>query len=223
MNVNTTNEETWLTPPEILSPLGEFDLDPCTPEVMPWPTAKKRYTKQDDGLLQPWEGRVWLNPPYGRGIGRWMEKMAMHMNGIALTFARTDTDFFQDYVFESCYSILFVKRRINFLSPEGDKKWNAPAPSVLISYSESDAEALDQSGIRGRHKPMRPEVIMIGFDGRTWKIIVGQAISVVGKVQEDKTAIYAAVCNLAPARVKKNRHYKEKVRQIIYTYYDQRH
>lgn len=53
----------WLTPPEILRALGEFDLDPCAPVVRPWETAARHYTVQDDGLALPWEGRVWCNPP----------------------------------------------------------------------------------------------------------------------------------------------------------------
>jgi hypothetical protein len=55
--------DVWLTPPSIIQALGRFDLDPCTPEIMPWVTAEKRFTKADDGLIQDWTGRVWLNPP----------------------------------------------------------------------------------------------------------------------------------------------------------------
>lgn len=65
MNVDT-GQKTWLTPPEIIRALGEFDLDPCCPPAMPWSTAKKMVCRPDDGLAVTWEGRVWLNPPYGR-------------------------------------------------------------------------------------------------------------------------------------------------------------
>ena len=71
----------WLTPPEILAALGPFDLDPCTPDAMPWQTAAARYTKRDDGLAQPWRGRVWLNPPFGREAVRWLRKLAAHGDG----------------------------------------------------------------------------------------------------------------------------------------------
>lgn len=59
----TKNE--WLTPPEIITALGSFDLDPCAPISPPWPTAVKTFTVLDDGLKKEWYGRVWCNPPYG--------------------------------------------------------------------------------------------------------------------------------------------------------------
>lgn len=63
---NTTDE--WYTPIEIIQSFGEFDLDPCAPMNPLWKTAKKMYNKEDDGLKQDWEGRVWLNPPYSRPL-----------------------------------------------------------------------------------------------------------------------------------------------------------
>jgi len=74
--------EVWLTPPYILDALGEFDLDPCSPLGRPWDTAKNHYTVEDDGLVQPWYGRIWLNPPYGRSMTPWLEKMANYDGGV---------------------------------------------------------------------------------------------------------------------------------------------
>jgi hypothetical protein len=56
----------WLTPPEILSVLGRFDLDPCAaPPPRPWATANHHFDGFNyDGLKEPWLGRVWMNPPY---------------------------------------------------------------------------------------------------------------------------------------------------------------
>ena len=89
----------WYTPPWVFEALGEridFDLDPCHPEGdrLPWIPAWDVYTRQDDGLAQPWWGRVWLNPPYGTETPRWLAKMAAHRDGIALVFARTDPAWF---------------------------------------------------------------------------------------------------------------------------------
>lgn len=141
----------WLTPPEILRPLGEFDLDPCSPVNRPWDTAKNHYNKEDNGLSKEWFGRVWLNPPYGREIEKWMQRMADHNNGIALIFARTETRFFQKYVFDAASSILFISGRLYFLNSCGIRaNANAGAPTVLISYGVNNSKILQESGIKGR-------------------------------------------------------------------------
>lgn len=68
-------KDEWLTPPDIIKGLGSFDLDPCSPVNRPWDTADRHYTIEDDGLMQPWSGRVWLNPPYGREATAWLDKL----------------------------------------------------------------------------------------------------------------------------------------------------
>lgn len=81
----------WYTPKEIIDALGEFDLDPCAPMRPLWRTARVMYNKEQDGLKQKWEGRVWLNPPYSRPtIEHFITRMVEHNNGIALLFNRLD-------------------------------------------------------------------------------------------------------------------------------------
>ena len=133
--------DTWLTPPQLLKSLGEFDLDPCCPVEMPWPTAKKHYTETDNGLMQNWEGRVWCNPPYS-DAGTWLGKCCMHGNAIALVFARTETNMFFEYVWKAAHGILFIRGRISFYNAKGEKGSSAGAPSVLIAYGKENAEVL---------------------------------------------------------------------------------
>jgi hypothetical protein len=116
------NDE-WLTPPEILEALGPFDLDPCAPVNRPWPMASRHYTIQDDGLMKPWEGRVWLNPPYGLQAERWLRRLAEHGNGIALIFARTETEAFFSQVWERATGLLFIRGRLTFYRVDGTKAW----------------------------------------------------------------------------------------------------
>jgi hypothetical protein len=143
--------ETWITPKYILDALGEFDLDPCTPPEMPWETAKNRYTEIDDGLIQPWHGRVWLNPPYGRKVNAWMEKMDSHGTGTALIFARTETAFFFDSIWNSAHAIFFFKGRLHCHYVDGTRaKANAGAPSALVAYGRDDADMLEASGLDGK-------------------------------------------------------------------------
>jgi hypothetical protein len=146
----------WLTPPEIIAALGPFDLDPATPRTMPWATAARRYTIDDDGLAQPWEGRVWLNPPYGRTASDWLDRLADHGDGIALIFARTDTIWFADTVWRRADAVLFVKGRLRFYRTDGQQITRersggagAGAPSVLVAYGDRNVEALRASAIEG--------------------------------------------------------------------------
>ena len=71
----------WFTPPKIFAALGlRFDLDPCSPGSDHWVPANKIYTKADDGLVQPWFGLVFVNPPFGgrRGHVPWLKKFLTH-------------------------------------------------------------------------------------------------------------------------------------------------
>lgn len=144
----------WLTPPEIIAKLGLFDLDPCSPVNRPWDTAEHHYTVMDDGLSMPWSGRIWLNPPYGLKARKWLKCLAEHGNGIALVFARTETQMFFKWVWPYCAGILFFKGRLSFYSVDGTKaRCNGGGPSVLIAYGYSNAEILKNSGISGKYFP----------------------------------------------------------------------
>jgi len=145
------NDE-WLTPPEIIEDLGPFDLDPCSPIDRPWPTAKKHFTIEDNGLLQNWSGFVWCNPPYGLKAARWLERMSMHNNGIALIFARTETRMFFKYVWNKATSLLFLEGRIFFYDVKGNEaSANAGAPSVLVGYGLTADYRLRKSLIKGKY------------------------------------------------------------------------
>lgn len=143
------NDE-WLTPPHILTALGHFDLDPCAPINRPWATADKHFTRLDDGLTRDWEGRVWLNPPYGKETAVWLDRLADHGNGVALIFARTETKMFFERVWCRASALLFIKDRLYFHFVDGRRaEANSGAPSVLIAYGEANSHALATAGIRG--------------------------------------------------------------------------
>jgi hypothetical protein len=140
--------DTWLTPPEWVEKLGPFDLDPACPPVMPWRTAARVFTKQDDGLKQPWSGRVWLNSPFGREAALWLAKMAAHGNGIALVPARTETAMFYDSVWGCADSICFVRGRPHFYFSDGRRApFNSGAPIALIAYGEANTQALRRAAL----------------------------------------------------------------------------
>lgn len=146
----TEGREEWLTPPYIINALGEFDLDPCAPIVRLFPTAQSFFTINDDGLAHPWQGRVWLNPPYGDQTTRWLQRLAEHGNGIALIFARTETGTFFPWVWEYAHAVLFLRGRVKFYNVDGTQGGSAGAPSCLIAYGEDNAIALTRSKLDGR-------------------------------------------------------------------------
>lgn len=140
----------WLTPPDLVKKLGEFDLDPCTPINPPFVHAKTNFTVIDDGLTKSWFGRIYMNPPYGKGMETWIEKLKNHGNGIVLIFARTETKCFFNHIWYDADAILFVKGRIKFYNIDGEQKGTPGAPSVFIAYGKDNAEILKKSGIDGR-------------------------------------------------------------------------
>lgn len=144
-----SQKDEWLTPPHVLTALGDFDLDPCSPIGRPWNTAKHHYTIEDDGLSKEWVGRVFCNPPYGTQTKSWLNKCAEHGNAIGLVFARTETRMFFESVWSKADAIFFIKGRLSFYNVHGDKGGTAGAPSVLIAYGKNNAEYLRNLELAG--------------------------------------------------------------------------
>lgn len=81
----------YYTPKWLFDRLGlRFDLDVCAPPGgVPWVPADQFFTMAEDGLSQPWRGRVWMNPPYSKPAP-WVAKFIAHGNGVALVpFAKS--------------------------------------------------------------------------------------------------------------------------------------
>lgn len=113
-------------------------------------------TIEDDGLVQPWEGRVWCNPPYGTKTGDWLMRCADHGNATSLIFARTDTEDWQKVVFAKAKAVHFIEGRLFFFHVSGARaKNNSGGPSALIAWDEENAEAIKRSGIKGKFISLR--------------------------------------------------------------------
>jgi len=141
----------WYTPHWIFDQLGiEFDLDPAAPTGgVAWIPAKQHYDIFRDGLISEWFGRVWLNPPYGKHTEQWLEKMHHHRNGLALVFARTDCNWFHNYVTKAD-AILFVKQRIKFVDGLGVTSGSgAGCGSMLIAWGLENVQALERMSNKG--------------------------------------------------------------------------
>lgn len=123
----------WSTPQDLFDRLHAryaFTLDVCATAE----NAKcaRFYTEADDGLAQPWRGQCWMNPPYGRTIGKWMRKAyESAMAGatvVCLVPARTDTAWWHDYAVRG--QIEFLRGRLKF----GGYKNSAPFPSAIVVF-----------------------------------------------------------------------------------------
>lgn len=130
----------WETPKEFFNALDtefHFNIDVCaTPQNA---KCAAYYTPEMNGLYQQWKGVCWCNPPYGRDIGRWVEKASdSAANGalvVMLLPARTDTRWFHDYILGKA-EVRFIKGRLKF----SGAKNSAPFPSMVVIFrSEEEA------------------------------------------------------------------------------------
>ena len=122
---------------------------PLFDKGVPWIPVRNVFDEVDDGLRQEWFGNVWLNPPYGKHTAKWLEKMHEHRNGIALVFARTDNNWFHDYVVKAD-AILFIKQRVKFVDGLGLTSGNgAGSGSMLIAWGSNNVIALEKMRNKG--------------------------------------------------------------------------
>lgn len=137
---NASVDMRWETPAALLATLhsvfGKFDLDPCAPrKTRTRVGACMHFVEADDGLSLPWFGVVFVNPPYGRGLGTWVEKARMEVERgrartvVALIPARPDTSYFHEHVAGRA-AVYFLKGRLKF----GDGVQSAPFPSALAIW-----------------------------------------------------------------------------------------
>ena len=126
----------WDTPQTFFDKLDkqfEFTLDPCATAA----SAKcdKYFTEEDDGLAQDWRGHtVFVNPPYGRGIGEWLKKgyeeSKKHNTVVVMLIpSRTDTKWWHDYAMKA-KEIHLVRGRLKF----GGSDNAAPFPSAVVVF-----------------------------------------------------------------------------------------
>lgn len=114
-------------------------------------------TEKENGLLSLWSGFVWMNPPYGSALVTWLNRLALHGNGIALVFARTETRAFHSNVWPFASAILFLKGRLTFHQPSGESAplgHNSGGPSVLIAYGPTARERLAHGSSLGAFLPI---------------------------------------------------------------------
>lgn len=130
----------WATPPEFVAELaqefGAFDLDPCALSF----TAKapRFYTPAENGLQQPWFGRVFCNPPFSAPLPWIRRALAVTEDGdvdvvVMLLPVKTDTGWFHDYV-KPHAEVRFLRGRLCFYGWEGTPLTRARFPNMLAIF-----------------------------------------------------------------------------------------
>ena len=132
----TSNTDLWSTPRDFFddyNAIYHFDVDVCATAENA--LCAKFYSPEDNGLSKEWHGVCWMNPPYGREIGKWMNKTyesSLHgATVVCLVPARTDTAWWHDYAMKGV--ITFVRGRLKF----GGSKNSAPFPSAVVVFQRS--------------------------------------------------------------------------------------
>lgn len=137
----SSESDEWGTPPWLFDwcseHWGDFDLDAAASDSSC--LHPNYYTAETDGLLQPWTGRVWCNPPYSKA-GEFAQRAAGHAqeggHALLLLPARTDTHWFHDWVFGRAAHLVFLRGRIPFVDPKtGKERAGATFPSCLAWYA----------------------------------------------------------------------------------------
>lgn len=141
--------EEWYTPPEIAEAardvMGEIDLDPASCDLANTVIrAKKYYTLQDDGLKLKWYGRVWLNPPYSRGVvDKFISKaISDYLSGnisecIVLVNNATDARWFQGLA-KAASAMCFLAGRCRFWGPSVQR--SKPLQGQAVAYLGRNTE-----------------------------------------------------------------------------------
>ena len=159
MSINTglfTSEtDMWATPQPFFDKLNDefgFTLDVCA--TADNAKCEKYFTPEVDGLVQVWQGVCWMNPPYGREIGKWIAKACNEAQWgratvVCLLPARTDTKYWHQYIWDKQnhkprpgVGVRFLEGRLKF----GDSKGSAPFPSAVVVFENALIKWLDERG-----------------------------------------------------------------------------
>ncbi len=138
----------WYTPPELFAALGlRFDLDVASPMSgpVPWVPADAFYSPRENGLMQPWTGRVWCNPPYGPPAVAFIDRMIAHGDGMLLLPSRTETKAYQRAIAAADVTCL-LRDRLWFIRADGHRG-RSSFGSTLFAFGDDCSEALRRADL----------------------------------------------------------------------------
>jgi phage N-6-adenine-methyltransferase len=187
-HTSNTGDVNWHTPPKYLegarAVLGGFDLDPASCDgAQETVKASQYFTKEQDGLSQPWHGRVWLNPPFAQGeIARFVSKLIDEFvsgnvtAAIFLCHNYTDTTWFHEAV-AACRAICFTAGRINFIHAERGLALGSASRGQAFLYFGDDIDAF--------RREFEPQIGFVLEPGRSFErhplFYIHEAYALIGK------------------------------------------
>ena len=139
---DVTTSDDWYTPAWVFDGLGlTFDLDVAAPVGgCPWVPASRHYSESDDGLLQPWDGLVWCNPPYSAPTA-WCRRWAAHTDGLILL--RADLSVGGPFAaFSAADGVWVPKRRLQYVNGSGGKCNAITFSTVLLARGAAATDGL---------------------------------------------------------------------------------
>jgi hypothetical protein len=138
-----TSDDYW-TPPWLFDQLDlRFDIDVAAPPGgIPWVPAERSFSMADDGLSQPWTGRVWMNPPYSNPTP-WVDRFLEHGNGVALIPTSTGAWFLRLWGAEVAFVAL---PNMRFYRTAGPMPGYLPIRCWLVAAGEENCSAIAKLG-----------------------------------------------------------------------------
>lgn len=144
----------WYTPADVVEAartvLGDIDLDPASSAAANAVVQAARfYTRDDDGLTQPWHGRVWMNPPYAQPLcAQFCEKLAESVRAGTVSAAITITNNATDTVWFATLAgvataVCFPQGRVRFWQPNVTHE-TGPLQGQVVIYTGPDPTAFVQ-------------------------------------------------------------------------------
>ena len=135
-----TTSDDYYTPAWVFERMGiTFDLDVCAPHGgTPWIPAARHFTMQDDGLLQPWGGCVWMNPPYSKATP-WVRRFIEHRHGVCLVPMAKSQWFFD--LWGSADAIAAHDRTFDFVNG------SIAFATVFAAFGDECVEAIGRIGV----------------------------------------------------------------------------